>query len=369
MENRIHPIWLPGLISVVLVGAMAMGTLRWIGNPAAFPESGDPGERAGLLLGRRVGAALAGIAAQERTYWISRKALTAPRPNPDAFGASDNPAELDFGEAEALLGGQELFFSPDTPLLPGTQVQYYQDETILAITWKQALDGGVYTFSEVKIAHPSQFRRFLAGGEFGSDKLFVTTEMARSVNAVVASSGDFYNYRQAGTLVYDGQVRRIDDGLVDTCYVDKNGDLLFTDRRKEWSREEASQFVEENGIQFSIAFGPVLIRDGETVTPDSYAVGEINDHYPRSALCQLGKLHYLLAVVNHEGEHQTMPTIHRFAENLKNMGIRTAYALDGGQTAVISMNGELTNSVLFGYQRRISDIVYFGTAIPEGGSQ
>ena len=87
---------------------------------------------------------------------------------------------------------------------------------IVAITWKQVLDGGVYTFSEIKIAHPSQFRRFLSGGEFGSDKLYVTTQMAQSVNAVVASSGDFYGYRQAGTLVYDGVVRRVNNGLVDT---------------------------------------------------------------------------------------------------------------------------------------------------------
>ena len=93
--------------------------------------------------------------------------------------------------AQSLLDGQTLFFSGDITLLPGTAVRCYLDKTILAITWKQAIDGGVYTFSEIKIAHPSQFRRFLAGGEFGSEKLFVTTEMAQSVNAVVASSGDF----------------------------------------------------------------------------------------------------------------------------------------------------------------------------------
>ena len=50
-------------------------------------------------------------------------------------------------------------------------------------------DGSVYTFSEVKVSHPSQFRRHLAGGEYGSDMQYLTTEMAASVNAVRLRSG------------------------------------------------------------------------------------------------------------------------------------------------------------------------------------
>lgn len=358
---------LPGLVSVTLAASVALNTVQWIGNPIGRTGADDSGEKLQMHLGNRVADALDGILTGDRVYWISRKALAAPEPNPDAYGEglpnelTDLPAR-----AEKLLAGQKLFFSPKRTLRPGTKVQYYLDETILAITWKENLDGGTYTFSEVKIAHPSQFRRFLAGGTFGSDKLFVTTEMAQSVNAVVASSGDFYSYRQAGTLVYDGVVRRVHNGLVDTCYIDKQGNLRFSSREEDRDMKEAQAFVDENEILFSLAFGPVLIRDGEVVTPDSYAVGEINDHYPRSALCQLGQLHYLLAVVNQEDDGQWVPTLHRFAHNLLDAGITTAYALDGGQTAVIAMDGKLINAVLFGYQRRISDILYFATALPEG---
>ena len=108
----------------------------------------------------------------------------------------------------------------------------------------------------------------------------------------------------------------------------------------------------------------MLIENGNVITPESYAVGEINDHYPRSALCQLGRLHYLLAVVNGEEDQPEVPTIHRFARNLRQSGITKAYALDGGQTAVIAMDGKLINAVLYGQQRKISDIIYFATAIP-----
>lgn len=361
---------LPAAVSGLLAVSVILGAVQWIGNPA--DRSGrtglaeDAGEKAGMYLVNRLSEALEGILSLDRVYWISRKALAAPVPNPDAYASAEDPRELAQlpEKAAKLLDGQPLFFSPEIVPMAGTRVQYYLDDTILAITWKQVIDGGVYTFSEVKIAHPSQFRRFLAGGEFGSDKLFVTTEMAQSVNAVVASSGDFYSYRQAGTLVYDGTVRRVNNGLVDTCYIDQNGDLLFSRRYDDADAEQAQRFVDKNSVLFSLAFGPVLIEDGQVVTPDSYAVGEINDHYPRSALCQLGKLHYLLAVVNGEGNATFVPTIHSFARNLQSRGIQRAYALDGGQTAVIAMNGKLINAVLFGYQRRISDIIYFATAIP-----
>ncbi len=362
------PCWLAALAAGALSLSVLLGILQWLGapGPGARPAA-SPGEPMGMHLKNRLSGAWEGLTGLRPIYWIRRDALAAPVPNRECFGQAEQPGELKALEEEAaeLLEGQKLFFDENVVPLEGTPIRYYLDDTILAITWKQAMDGGVYTFSEIKIAHPSQFRRFLAGGEFGSDKLFVTTEMARSVNAVVASSGDFYNYRQAGTLVYDGRVRRVNNGLVDTCYVDENGDLLFSTREDTRSQQAFQRFVDRKKILFSLAFGPVLIQQGEVVTPQSYAVGEIGDRYPRSALCQLGKLHYLLAVVNGQGAYDQTPTLRRFGENLRQRGVQTAYTLDGGQTAVIAMDGELINAVLFGYQRKISDIIYFATAIPD----
>ena len=356
---------LPGAVSGALTAAVLLGSLQWIGAPGS-PSRVEEDRSLDLGLSTALSAAASETFSGEKRYWISRRALSAPKPRQECYHSAGSPAEADFSGAQTLLEGQSLLFSPETALAPGTTVRWYLDETILAITWKQVMDGGIYTFSEVKLAHPSQFRRFLAGGEFGSEKLYVTTEMAKSVNAVVASSGDFYGYRRAGTLVYDGVVRRVDNGLVDTCFVDKNGDLLFSSREEDWSRAEAQRYVEEKDILFSLAFGPVLIEEGRVITPDSYAVGEINDCYPRSALCQLGRLHYLLAVVNGEQEQPEVPTIHDFAHRLRELGVQTAYALDGGQTAVIAMDGQLINAVLYGHQRPISDIIYFATALPEG---
>ena len=42
-----------------------------------------------------------------------------------------------------------------------------------------------------------------------------------------------------------------------------------------------------------------------------------------------------------------------------------AYNLDGGQTSEIVFQNEPVNHVDFGYERTVSDIIYFATAIPE----
>lgn len=304
----------------------------------------------------------------KKVYWLKDEDLVAPEPDQAKFGEADDPAELQWllDEAAEILEGQELYFSTETKIIDGTKVRYYLDDTILAIAWKEVQNYGVYSLCEVKIAHASQFRRFLAGGEFGSGKQFITTEMAASVNAVAASSGDFYQFRNEGIVVYEGQVRRIKGDSVDTCMIDNNGDLHFVRKGELLTLEDAQQYVDENNIRFSLAFGPILVEDGAIYSTTSYPIGEIKNHYSRAGLGQLGDKHYMMVAVNTEWHYRTVPTMAEFAAAMQAMGCDKAYALDGGQTAVVVMNDELVNRPDFGYQRKISDIIYFATAIPDG---
>lgn len=310
--------------------------------------------------------ALEGIQSIQKIYWLSDKEPVAPPPNPVCYGETSDPDVLKqlLEDASSLLEGQTLYFNPDGARKHGSTVRYYLDDTIFAVAWKEIHDSCVYTFSEVKIAHPSQFRRFLSDGEYGSDKQYLTTEMATSVNAVVASSGDFYRHREFGAVVYEGQVRRVRGDLTDTCLIDENGDLHFFYKGEVLDVETAQAYVDEHNIRFSLAFGPVLIDNGERCVPHHYLLGEIDEEYARAGLCQMDKLHYLLAVANTEGAYQQVPTLFQFTTTLETTGCNKAYALDGGQTAVIAMNDQLVNRPVKGTQRRISDIIYFATAIP-----
>lgn len=309
--------------------------------------------------------ATADIRSTEKRYWISADADRAPKPNKENYGRTTEPEEirLVIQEAETLLDGQNMYFDPNVKTLPGTDIRYYRDETILCVTWKQEINNTAYSFSEVKIADPSQIRRYFSEGEYGSGKLVYPTEMANSVNSVCAISGDYYMFRNAGVIVYKGKVCRVNSGA-HTCYVDENGDMLFTTMNEQFDMESAQRFVDDNHILFSVAFGPILVEDGQKYAFGGYGLGEIGENYARAAICQMDTLHYLLVNATGEPECPVYPTMYAFQDVIASTGCKSAYALDGGQTAAMMINGELVNSVFGGYQRKISDVIYFCTALP-----
>ena len=324
-----------------------------------------------MSMTNEISTALDGIIKIERTYWLSDSQLVAPKGKADHFGTATSPAELAWllEETKDLVGDQELIFNMDTPVWEHDKIYYYYDDTILAIVWKQKIEGCIFTLAEIKVADGSQFRRFLAGGEFGADKQFVTTEMSGSVNAIVATSGDFYKFRKNGIVVYDGQVQRFEGKWIDTCFINDQGDLILSPRKQFTKKEEAQAFVDENNIRFSLVFGPILVDNYQATKTGQYPLGEPLDKYTRAAICQVDEKHYMFANVTTEPDYGFLyrMTINDFAKVLANLGVQKAYALDGGQTTVICMEDRLISYPDYGTQRQISDIIYFATAMPNGG--
>lgn len=300
-----------------------------------------------------------------KIYWIDEDALVAPMPNPACYGETEDPASLQWllDEAVEILDGQELVFHTGIEIVPLSQITYYLDESIFVITWQELRDDYVYTFSEIKVTHPSQFRRYLANHEYDSGHINTTSRLAKEVNAVIASSADFYLGRNHGIIVYEGIVRRTNySELVDSCFIDKNGDMILVPAGDLITMEEAQAFVDEHNIEFSLAFGPILVQDGVRCEPQKYYLGEINKNYPRAALCQMDQLHYVVVTANKLYSYNNSPTIWTFADHIETLGAKYAYTLDGGQTATISMDGKAVNPRPNG-ERWISDIIYWGTAI------
>ena len=381
-RKRKYSVWRILLTLVLSVPAiwLTVKILSWSLVTVGVPGNSAQGssmelgimDRFDMQMTNQISSALDGVLSIEKVYWLNDDDQIAPEPNQENFMTTSNPADLqDFlTRAKSILGVEDTLFSTDVKLYVDSQITCYLDETIMVITWKELVDGTVYTLSEVKIAHPSQFRRFLADGVYGSDKQYTTTQMAASVNAVTASSGDFYKFGHYGIKVYDGQVMNFNTEL-DTLFINDEGDFLFSYRKELKSKEEAQKFVDDNNIRFSLAFGPVLVEDGEQVPmPTGYIRGEVKDHYPRAAIAKMpGELHYLMVAANQDPDRgiERVPTMGEFAATLHGFGAEQAYALDGGQTAVIVTNDKLINRPSYGWQRQLSDIIYFATAVPEGG--
>lgn len=352
-------------VSAVLLGMLIFkqeGTGTMVPAPAAENAIMDSYDS---MVARSLDNAVAGVEPIKWIYELREEDL-APEPNPACYGQTDDPGSLQWllDAAAEELGVTDTMFTTQTQIMPGSQVIYYLDDSILSITWKEVHDNSVYTMSEVKIAHGSQFRRYVVNDVYEYTTLQYPTRMAADVNAVTASAGDLFIFMAWGVGVYRGDVYTVDDGM-DTCYITASGDLLFTRAGELTSVEEAQQFVDDNDIRFSLAFGPVMIENGENVVRSGYRVGEPNDNYARMALCQLGERHYLLAAVNSEGIYNRVTTVTKVADQLIAMGVEKAFALDGGQSAVIITNDTLINVPAKGAQRLFSDIIYFATAIPE----
>lgn len=313
----------------------------------------------------QISGALDGLVTVKKVYLLNDEDLVAPEPDGNCFGQTEDPAQLQWllDEAKELLEVENTLFSVQTVIKEDSEVRYYLDETIFVVSWKQVINDTVYNISEVKIAHPSQFRRFLADGTYGSAKQYTATELATTVNAVVASAGDFYKFRPLGIIVNDGIVYRA-EGTVDTCFIDDQGELILLKRGEIWDKETAQRYVDEHNIRFSLAFGPVLVENGEVANIGYYPLGQPYGEYSRAALAQMGELHYLLVTANFEG-HSHVPTITELAKVMASFGCEKAYALDGGQTATIVMNDSLFNIPDYGAERKISDIIYFATALPD----
>lgn len=359
-------------VCIILTVCLLLSLLNHIGTSVTIPQSDATiMDKFDQYVTNEILTKLDGFVDVERVYWLDDNDQVAPKPNKSAFGETDDPASLQWllDEAADLLEGQDLLFSTDVDIIPGSVISYYLDETIFTIAWKQAIHNCVYTFSEVKIAHPSQFRRFLSEGQYGSGVLHTTSEMAASVNAVMASAGDYYGYRNIGVVVNNGTIYKNKPHTLDTCFIDDKGDLLFVSAEKLAKEGATEKFVAKNNVRFSLCFGPVLLKDGKYPGTTRYPIGEISGLFSRAALCQMDKLHYVVVTANMEPGNRNVPNLRTFAESLASQGIQTAYTLDGGQTATIVMNNKVFNTVSYGAERDISDIIYFATALPNNQSK
>ena len=319
-------------------------------------------------------------------YYIPEDAVVAPAPNPNGFGSV--PVEeadkiLDVirqaRESGLLREDEEMVFDPNANFYTGLyaeEIKYYIDDSILTILWKEDIDGRCCSFSEVKVRDGSQFRRKLADDSFGSYNYYLASELAASTNCVVAMNADYYAFRDFGIVAYNRELYRFNTSTYtgnykkyncfDTLFVTADGDFLYKELGEVNTEDSIRQFMAENNVLFSLAFGPILVRDGAAQVTGWYPAGEVDTAYSRAGIGVKDKLHYLFMTVNH-GSNAANCTVNKMAEFFERKGVITAYGLDGGQTSEIVWQGVPYNHVDWASERLVSDIIYFASAVPGAG--
>ena len=329
-------------------------------------------------------------------YRIAENATVAPDPLVSGFGqvSTANASEImniiqQARDSGLLEPDERVVFDPNVEFNTGSyyqDIQYYIDDTLLVICWKEIIDGNTCTFCEVKTQDGSQIRRKLAGDMFGSDVLEYTTSMHKATNAVVSMNADYYRFRDMGIVAYNRQLYRFNESLylnrygqdlkkyncVDTLFITASGDFMFFHQYEETTPEAMQQFILDNDIVFSVAFGPILVENGQLNTSrdfeeEWYPIGEVNTGYSRAGIGQVGKLHYLYMSLNHSDEKQARWHVKEFGQHFYEKGVINAYNLDGGQTGEIVFQGnEAYNHVdhVNGTSsRQVSDMIYFASAV------
>lgn len=370
-------------ISYCLGVLLAVVALSWIccsvnpGGGRRNAVKNDLTARLSVSVNNAKSDALGDVSYIEKVKKIPLADTVAPEPLEECYGtvSCENAGEMDAvierAEKLGVLDGQRVIFSKDAVFNTEKDIQYYLDDTILAICWSEIIDGRVCNCAEVKVKDASQLRRKIYGDSFGSTSGAFTTDYSRQTKAVVAMNGDYYAFREYGICVYQGELRRFSErhyssgncynyNYVETLFVDKNGDFSFLKNGEETTRDEMESFVEENGVMFSLSFGPVLVDEYEVQKTVPYPIGEGDVPASRAGIGQYDKLHYLYMNVQSKGMRGA--STDEFAAFMAQKNLRCAYNLDGGQTAEFTIHNRDYNNVDRGGQRYVSDIIYFASA-------
>lgn len=244
----------------------------------------------------------------------------------------------------------------------------YSDDTITVKCWRERIEVNNRTvtanFADVTIVHPTQLRTAFAGGTYGTTKRTHASKMAAANNAVLAVNADFYNCRTEGLIIRQGTVYRKKPFGIDTLFIDSNGDLSVM---KDYLAVNTQYYVKHEIYQ-TVVFGPVIVEDGKAVKKlekfNSIACGPRAKN-PRTAIGQLGRLHYLICAIDGRSEISSGVTTNELAVIMADKKCRIAYNLDGGQSTTMVFNNRLYNVVSDGGERTMTDILYFATSMPE----
>lgn len=177
-------------------------------------------------------------------------------------------------------------------------------------------------------------------------------DMAKKHRAVYAQSGDFYSYRIShdnypGNIVRDGKVLYNKSYSKMLYRVPNLATLGFFPSGKAVVNEawemSAKEYVKQ-GATTVLAFGPLLIRDGEMAD----LTNKVFTHQePRSCFGIVGRNHFVGLLVEGRKDHSQGATLAECAQLLYDFGCTDAINLDGGNTAAMLFMGEsvqLSNS-------------------------
>ena len=275
----------------------------------------------------------------------------------DILGQTPVPAS-----AHVVVGAPQETVSPFKSYQPG-ELRYQTDRMSVSIEQKKK-SGMTYYVADIQLTDVSQLRTAFAGDNFKSNITESTSDIAARYSPVLAINADYCRYHNDGVIIRNGEVlRKQNITRHHLLIVDENGDLSALTDRSGKQGAVANNLASKNTWQ-TFEFGPVLVQDGVAArlpgnTSFTIRCGE-GYQEPRTAIGQLGPLHYIVIVVDGRRDgYSTGASIPQLQQLFLDEGAQFAFNLDGGGSTSMYFLGDLINMPASGSERSVSDIIMF----------
>lgn len=276
----------------------------------------------------------------------SGQGLPAPSPTVSQSidnSSSDSGTTADKGDFSKKWADK---FITDEPKV--TDNSYIGKNTNVTVTKYQKSDI-TYFVADIYVSNIKYLKTAFSGGEYERGKSEWALDMAKKNNAVAAITGDSYGFLTNGIVVRNGVLYR-ESLFEDVCILKYDGTM---------ETYEASAFdiatLKSEGAWQAWSFGPMLLDNGKAMETFNSSVNPKN---PRSAIGYFEPGHYCFVLVDgRQPNYSSGMTLKELSSLFKELGCKSAYNLDGGQTAAMTFSDTLVNSPYNG-GRKASDIIY-----------
>ncbi len=230
--------------------------------------------------------------------------------------------------------------------------QSYQSDDIRIAVNSHKKDGVEYFVADIWVRKIDFIRTAFAKDKFAKRNRERLLKIMERKNAILAISGDYYGARPNGVVIRNGESYR-DTPLYDVLALYKNGEMK-TFLNEEWDQEAELS----NGVLQAWGFGPMLLdKNAQPMT--EFSGIEYHRHNPRAAIGYYEPGHYCFVLVDGRREGSRGMRLPELSALFHELGCKTAYNLDGGETAILAFEGEFVN-IPFKGGRSQTDIIYVG---------
>lgn len=236
----------------------------------------------------------------------------------------------------------------------------YEDDNIkIALIDYRENDTDIH-MADVKVSSSEYLKTVFAQSSYGRNVTEKTSDIAESVNAILAINGDYYGAQESGYVIRNGVIYR------ETAKSGNEDLMIYGDGSFEIIDEDdiTAEELLEKGAQNVLAFGPALVEDGSVSVTEDEEVGKAMASNPRTAIGIIDENHYVFVVADGRTSDNEGLSLYELAEFMESLGVQTAYNLDGGGSSTMYFNGQIINKPTTNgssiKERSVSDIVYIG---------